>query len=106
MGLHLEDLPLPLGGQGGPGGVSSIGDGVEDPGYGAVWLVDICQVPLGQHLLQTPQDHTVLVTRGREGRMVKEREREWERDREREKESERVFVREREVLLTAARVPE
>lgn len=66
MGLetlpYLVDLPLPLGGHGGPGGVSSIGDCVEDPGYGAVWLVDICRVPAGQDLLQPTRDHTVLIT--------------------------------------------
>ncbi|TNN46700.1 hypothetical protein EYF80_043108 [Liparis tanakae] len=48
----LVHLLLPLSAHGGAGGVSSVGDGVEDLGGGAAGLLDLGGVPPRQHLLQ------------------------------------------------------
>lgn len=58
---NLVHFLLPLSRHGGTGGVSSVGDGVEDLGGGAAGLVDIRGVPPGQNLLQGCRYHAVLI---------------------------------------------
>lgn len=78
---YLIHFLLPLCCHGGPGGVSSIRDSVEDFGSGASGLVDLWRIPPGQDFLQSCRYHAMLIA-GNVYQVAAERmelHRKWER---------------------------